>query len=55
MGNKSLSAINYLIEHSPADKVIVVAGGFVEAITVKWSSPTLSKLEADHEEADSHT
>ena len=45
----------YLIEHSPADKVIVVAGGFFEATTVKWSDPTLSRLEADPEEAGSHT
>ena len=28
---------NYLIEHSPADKIVVVAGGFVEATTVKSS------------------
>ena len=55
MRNKSLSATNYLIGHSPAEKVIVVAGGFVEATTVKWSNPTLSRLKADHEEADSHT
>ena len=50
-----LSATNYLIEYSPADKVIVVAGEFVKATTVKWSDQTLSRLEADHEEADSHT
>ena len=48
----SLSATNYLIEHSPADKIVVVSGGFVEATTVKWSDPTLSRLDADHEEAD---
>ena len=51
----SLSATNYLIEHNPAHLVIVVVGGFVEATTVKWSDPTLSRLEADHEEVDSHT
>ena len=28
---------NYLIEHSPADKLVVVAGGFVEVTTVKSS------------------
>ena len=41
---------NYLIEHIPADKIVVVAGGFVEATTVKSfdPAPDLSKLEADH-------
>ena len=40
----SLSATKYLIEHSPADKIVVVVGGFVEVTTVKWSDPTLSGL-----------
>ena len=45
---------NYLIQHSPADKIVVVAGGFVETTTVKSSDLTLdlSRLEGDHEEAD---
>ena len=45
---------NYLIEHSPGDKTMVVAGGFSEATVVKSSDPTLdlSMLESDHEEAD---
>ena len=44
---------NYFIEHISADK-IVVAGGFVEATTVKSfdPAPDLSKLEADHEEGE---
>ena len=45
---------NYLIDHSPSDQTMVVAGGFSEATIVKSSDPTLdlSMLEADHEEAD---
>ena len=46
---------NHLIEHSPADHtVVVVAGGFAEATTVKSSDPDLevSSLRANHEEAD---
>ena len=46
---------NHLIEHSPDDEVVVVvSGGFAEAITVKSSDPNLevSSLSADHEEAD---
>ena len=45
---------NYLIDHSPSDQTIVVAGGFSEATIVKFSDPMLdlSMLEADHEEAD---
>ena len=44
---------NYLIDHSPSDQTLVVAGGFSEATIVKSSDPTLdlSMLEADHEEA----
>ena len=46
---------NHLIEYNPTDKpVVVVAGGFAEATTVKSSDPDLevSSLRADHEEAD---
>ena len=45
---------NYLIDHSPSDQTMVVAGGFSEATIVKSSDPTLdlSMLEADHEEVD---
>ena len=45
---------NHLIEQSPTDKQVVVAGGFAEATTVKSSDPYLkvSSLRADHEEAD---
>ena len=45
---------NDLIDHSPSDQTMVVAGGFSEATIVKSSIPTLdlSTLEADHEEAD---
>ena len=45
---------NYLIDHSPSDQTMVVAGVFSEATIVKSSDPTLdlSVLEADHEEAD---
>ena len=42
------------LEHSPADKRVVVAGGFIETTTVKSSDLTLnlSRLEGDHEEAE---
>ena len=45
---------NCLVDHSPSDQTIVVAGGFSEVTIVKSSNPTLdlSRLEADHEEAD---
>ena len=45
---------NYLIDHSPSDQTMVVAGGFSEATIVNSSDPALdlSMLEADHEEAD---
>ena len=45
---------NHLIEHSPKDKQVVVAGWFAEATTVKSSDPDLevSSLKSDHEEAD---
>ena len=45
---------NYLIDHSPSDQTMVVAGGVSEATIVKSSDVTLdlSMLEADHEEAD---
>ena len=52
---KDIAFCYQLPEHSPADKIVVVAGGFVEATTVKWSDPAMSRLEADHGEADSHT
>ena len=46
----------YLIEHSPAEDIVVVADGFVEATIVKWSDPTLglSRIEGDHEGADTY-
>ena len=42
---------NHLIEHSPKDKQVVVAGGFAEATTVKSSDPDLevSSLKSDHD------
>ena len=45
---------NYLIEHSPADKIVVVAGEFVATTTFKSSDPPqdLWRLEAYHKEAD---
>ena len=45
---------NYIIDHSPIDKTVVVAGGFSESTTAKSSDPTLdlTTLAADHEEAD---
>ena len=57
-GNKADLALllsNHLIERSPAEHpVVVVAGGFAEATTVKSSDPDLevSSLRANHEEAD---
>ena len=41
---------NYLIDHSPSDQTIIVAGGFSETTIVKFLD--LSMLEADHEEAE---
>ena len=45
---------NYLIDHSPSDQQMVVAGGLSEATIVKSSDAILdlSMREADHEEAD---
>ena len=57
-GNKAdlgLLFSNHIIERSPAEQpVVVVAGGFAEAITLKSSDPDLevSSLRANHEEAD---
>ena len=57
-GNKADLALllsNHLIERSRAEHpVVVVAGGFAEATTVKSSDPDLevSSLRANHEEAD---
>ena len=55
--NKAYLALllsNYLIDHSPSDQTMVVAGGFSKVTIVKSSDPTLdrSMLEADHKEAD---
>ena len=41
---------NYLIDHSPSDQTMVVAGGFSEATIVKSSDPTLDL--SMHEESD---
>ena len=57
-GNKADLALllsNHLTEYSPTEHpVVVVAGGFSEATTVKSSDPDLevSSLRANHEEAD---
>jgi len=48
----ALWLLNHLIEHSPRDKTVIVAGGFAEAMTVKSSNPgrDVSTLEADRKE-----
>ena len=47
--NTALLLSNYLIDHSPSDQTMVVAGGYSESTIVKSSYSTLdlSMLEAD--------